>query len=837
MFKTLKKYAIFIHILLISVLALLEVYLIIKNNNIFGAKVDWFSQNVPFAEYFRNLFYNTKNIFPNLALHIGAGQNIFNFAYYGLFNPYIIITYLLPMLRIGDYFIFLSIFNIIVTSVGFYIFLIKNNYSKSLSFFTSLLIVFSTSFIFNSYNYILFVTYFPFLILALWGVKKYFDNEKSYLLVLSITLISLCNFYFLIPCLLCIILYALYYYFNNIENKSIKENLIILIKFLLRIFLGILIASFLLLPVFYVIISNRTTGFYNITLNSFLPNFNINQYMFKEFGLGLSFISIIALIYNIVYIKKGNRFLSIIIIIIFSIPIFNALLNGLLYIHNKVLMPFIPLVLILIIDMLKNIKEKKHSILPIIIISLILLLLLKLNRLIYIDFLITSMALFIYKRFQNNTFPFIMMLITIMIISVNHNIAKYIEFSKEDYSLMYDSIDNEIYNKIDENDKIFRLENAAVSNYLINYSNAENIFLPSVYSSTSNSYYSNAFFNIFNNNAYNKNVLTLKQDGNILFQKYMGVKYLLTDNNVPYGYTKVKEDGKHCLYKNENVNSIAFISNHILNYNEYNNLNFIEKIFAYNNNVITDNLSNNENLDIYYEVLLLENDFSINEKENISIIKDGEEFSIESKDNGKIILSLKEPLIDDFLIIRFKPNKIEKINSDLSITINGIKNIISEPTRKYFNNNTTFDYVISSNDVINELDIDFIEGLYQLSDIEIYRINKKYIDINDNIQVNIENTKNISDTIIGNVNVENDGYCVFTIPYDSGFKAYIDNNEVEIEMVNECFIGFKITSGEHEIKLVYEAPYSNLGKILSIISIIILLILLIFERKTNKKGT
>ena len=59
--------------------------------NIFGAKVDWSSQHSVFPEYFRQQFYRTGQFFPEFALNIGGGQNIYNFSYYGLFSPVVLI--------------------------------------------------------------------------------------------------------------------------------------------------------------------------------------------------------------------------------------------------------------------------------------------------------------------------------------------------------------------------------------------------------------------------------------------------------------------------------------------------------------------------------------------------------------------------------------------------------------------------------------------------------------------------------------------------------------------------------------------------------------------------
>ena len=65
----------------------------VLKNGVFGSKVDWISQHSVLPDYFRQLFYETGNLFPNFAPDIGGGQNIYNFSYYGLFSPLILLSY------------------------------------------------------------------------------------------------------------------------------------------------------------------------------------------------------------------------------------------------------------------------------------------------------------------------------------------------------------------------------------------------------------------------------------------------------------------------------------------------------------------------------------------------------------------------------------------------------------------------------------------------------------------------------------------------------------------------------------------------------------------------
>lgn len=68
-----------------------------------------------------------------------------------------------------------------------------------------------------------------------------------------------------------------------------------------------------------------------------------------------------------------------------------------------------------------------------------------------------------------------------------------------------------------------------------------------------------------------------------------------------------------------------------------------------------------------------------------------------------------------------------------------------------------------------------------------------------------------------------------TIPYNSGWKAYIDDKEVTPKKVQNTFLAFPINKGKHQITLKYTPPYFFLGLWISIISIGILGIINIKE--------
>lgn len=77
------------------------------------------------------------------------------------------------------------------------------------------------------------------------------------------------------------------------------------------------------------------------------------------------------------------------------------------------------------------------------------------------------------------------------------------------------------------------------------------------------------------------------------------------------------------------------------------------------------------------------------------------------------------------------------------------------------------------------------------------------------------------DHIKGTINVSKDQSCVYTsIPYDEGWKVYIDGKETEIYKTCDSLIGFDIEPGSHKLELKYSSDWYNAGAVISICGVV-----------------
>ena len=173
--------------------------------------------------------------------------------------------------------------------------------------------------------------------------------------------------------------------------------------------------------------------------------------------------------------------------------------------------------------------------------------------------------------------------------------------------------------------------------------------------------------------------------------------------------------------------------------------------------------------------------------------------------------------------------------SDAKIYIDGIKNNLTNPNWKYYNGNTTFEYVISAHNEqpLDRLRVKLMKGNYDIGEIKCYKMQIPQLSSVDKFV--FDKSKTRGDIIQGSIDVTNDGYFKLSVPYTEGFTAYVDGKKTEVECVDTSFVGFAISQGHHDIKIVFKAPMLRGGMLLSTGGAAILVILVSFEYYVKRR--
>ena len=663
----------------------------------YGSVIDWNCQHYMIPDYFRKLFYKTKDIFPDFAMNLGSGQNIYYLSYYGLLSPIILFSYLLPFISMKTYIQISSIFLVWLSVLLMYRWM-KTKVSTKLAMILSIIFMLSTPILYHSHRHIMFINYMPFLIMALIGVDKYFKENKKSLLIISIYLITSSSYFFSIGAIICVILYGIYVYIkNNIEinfKSFIKDG----IKFLLPIITGIMISSILLIPTFLTLLSGRSSSTSSINLLSlFIPNTNVNSFLYGAYSMGLTSIIFLSIIYGIIYLKREKKYICISMMMLFLFPIFTYILNGTLYVNSKVLIPFIPICILIISNFINSISKKDNLKLLIIIfiaISIVLILFNKNNILFIIDSLLLVLSLLIFYKFNKKS---IIIMSAFIIGLTNFISANYSEkyVNKNDIKVTNDLV--QLYKDAYKTDKSFyRISDKDNGLYTANNIIDVNTYQTTIYSSLSNQNYVDFYYNQLGNDILNRSTGQLSNPQNLLFNIYFGNKYIIGNKTDNIGYTYLKNINAEYLYLNKNTLPIGYSNNRLMSLKEYNKLKYPYNVEAMLNYTIIDKdiktnyITNIEKKNIDYT-------YTFN---NLTIDSENDYIKISAKDNATMKFSISDDLSKKILFIKFDMLESNSCSiGDSYIKINDITNKLTCKGWKYYNKNNTFEYTLSNSDL------------------------------------------------------------------------------------------------------------------------------------------
>ena len=834
----------YIPYLLLTGLTLFFCWMFVGRYGIFGAKVDWLSQHSVLPDYFRQQFYATGKLFPEFAANLGGGQNIYHFAYYGLYSPLILPSYLLPFVKMSDYIMAVSITGLTASVLLFYYWLKSRKTDTGTAFILSLMFLLAGPMIGQYSGQIMFVDYMPFLCLALIGVDRYFEQEKSGLFTVSVFLMIMTSFYFSIGGMLSLVLYGLHRYFEQREGNRVTVRSFLRdgLCFVRSMILAVLMSGFFLVPTALALTGGRSKE-QNISFASFfIPQITVERFAYSIYGIGLTTLVITVLLTGLLYRKVYEKVLTYGCVIVLVIPVFAYLLNGGLYIRDKVFIPFLPLLCYLISIYLEKCRKRELSfiagIVPYIITTIFVYIarnqfvskgigesiwkVLLAESILFLICYVLYCAMKIYHKEKKE----ILMLALPSVICLAVTMNTFYQMKPDRYvsRKLYRDVTGEqnrqaIKEALKDDAGYYRTEqmgsddeNAADLNRIWDVD--QNI--TSIYSSAYNPDYQTFRQKTFGLEEPFRNGMMQSVSKNPVFQRMMGVRYIVSDSDVP-GYTLVKKCGTTDIYQNKDAAPVMYATDRVMTEEEYKKL-----AFPYNQTAFLEYAvvgehteSSDQNIMTAYAPVSLKMD------NNRST--GGAEQKTMQQEGKKQILFLR------FRVDNAHPNK------DVAVWINGIRNKLSAKDHVYYNENKIFTYAVPLKDGEDNISVTFGKGKYRLRHVQAYLGSlpeRSELLYQSEIQVDKKQTED--NVIQGTIHVKKDGWFITSISYDKHFKIYIDGKETEIQKVNTAFLGCKIESGNHEVKIIYHAPGTTTGKVLSLIGIAGFVLVLVQEKRKQK---
>ena len=836
----------YIPYLLLTGLTLFFCRMFVGRYGIFGAKVDWLSQHSVLPDYFRQQFYATGKLFPEFAANLGGGQNIYHFAYYGLYSPLILPSYLLPFVKMSDYIMAVSITGLTASVLLFYYWLKSRKTDTGTAFILSLMFLLAGPMIGQYSGQIMFVDYMPFLCLALIGVDRYFEQEKSGLFTVSVFLMIMTSFYFSIGGMLSLVLYGLHRYFEQREGNRVTVRSFLRdgLCFVRSMILAVLMSGFFLVPTALALTGGRSKE-QNISFASFfIPQITVERFAYSIYGIGLTTLVITVLLTGLLYRKVYEKVLTYGCVIVLVIPVFAYLLNGGLYIRDKVFIPFLPLLCYLISIYLEKCRKRELSFIAGIVPYIITTIFVYIARNQFVSkgigksiwkvllaesilFLICYVLYCAMKRYHKETKEILMLALpSVICLAVTMNTFYQMKPDRYVSRKLYRDVTGEqnrqaIKEALKDDAGYYRTEqmgsddeNAADLNRIWDVD--QNI--TSIYSSAYNPDYQTFRQKTFGLEEPFRNGMMQSVSKNPVFQRMMGVRYIVSDSDVP-GYTLVKKCGTTGIYQNKDAAPVMYATDRVMTEEEYKKL-----AFPYNQTAFLEYAvvgEHTESLD--QNIMTAYAPVSLKMDNNRTT--GGAEQKTMQQEGKKQILFLR------FRVDNAHPNK------DVAVWINGIRNKLSAKDHVYYNENKIFTYAVPLKDGEDNISVTFGKGKYRLRHVQAYLGSlpeRSELLYQSEIQVDKKQTED--NVIQGTIRVKKDGWFITSIPYDKHFKIYIDGKETEIQKVNTAFLGCKIESGNHELKIIYHAPGTTTGKVLSLIGIAGFVLVLVQEKRKQKNN-
>lgn len=809
----------------------------------FGSESDWLSQHVAVAQSLRQTMLEQQSILPQW-IGLGGGSSTYDFAYYGLLRPDVLFSCLVPGIEMKYIIAGYAILEAIASAQLTRIWLRKHGKSEVVSFAGAVLLISSSCF-YQAHHQIMFVNYIPFLILGLIGTDRLEKTGKAGLVTISVVLIILHSFYYAPACICVIFLYAC---FRKIRKHPGNEVNIKTVATAMGA--AVTMSAVLLIPTALAILSTSKDGGSAAGEQLRILDPGLEGLLYSPYGCGMTLLALYCLLLALLQKDKARRFLAAVLLAAMALPAVSLALNGFLYARAKILIPFLPLLVLVCTETLEEQWEQpaKFYWLPLIF-SFAPALFSQWQPLILADgCILIFWAVWWNCRRQTEsengkrkTMRFWLILLVPVCVSLGVNLSDgglheiFQELgipTKETWLPSNDKTQQHIPQQLIADTvaaEDYRYEILADSFMNVNVLGSGNLRRTSMYSSVSNGAYGTFFYDVMGNAISFNNRVALVAGKNPVFNEFMGIRYVLSKKgSEPYGYQVRETCGDYVLAENEKVRPICYGisgSGRLLSREAFERLDFYDALEALSSMTITENGG----------AKTFEGHFTERRPEEVFTEGGLEQLLGSHREEKRFDLEFEKEMSEKVMVLRFDVNRLD--GKEVVISIGGVKNKLSSVSAPYPNGNRTFTYVLDM-EGIERLSVTMSAGEYDITGLELYEIEKMYLGntgIIPAVSLEKEDSEEGANLVYrGEIQMEEAGYFVTSYPYRNGFEVLVDGKPAEPGKVNTVFLGVELEEGAHQIEIRFNAPGYRAGCLVSIGGAAVFLIYCIYQRR--KRG-
>lgn len=744
---------------------------------------DYLSQHTKFLDYMRQSFWTSGDFFPQWTMNYGLGQSFVIFLYYGLYNPLLMIMYLLPHMQSQYLLQFILLILIVINTLAMTKLLYLNNVSGRLNTFVAVLSSFSGVLFFHISTHPMFIYYLPIMTCSLVALHYLAASSKKSGYMFAVGLIFFTNFTFA-PAIS--IYQFLYYVSILIERKSLSIKK--LVEFFYSYLIGVLMGMFVLIPTvaFMMESSSRDSSSYLLGAPTYKVLQIVNTLSLYTYVSGVTIVILVALIGTLVFRRKLHTYILVVPIIMINVFTFiNYFLNSFQYTQVKQYIMIIPIYWLLFAKVASDVSRR--AFLGLAIVASLIVMILG-NMLItptdYGLFILSVVLVIIVVNYQQSVIAYPAMIGLAVLMSMTASSFTPIE-TVDAIPKIQPAEEFTPYRVINGRNQILSLSE----------------FIPTVYTSLENDKYVDIITTEYESTT---NGATRISDPDTFANAYYQNMYGISNeafavNPIVYGVT------------NDQVYPLA----------DYKNLDQTNRLYAANQGIFVEGEIDNQ----------YTSNFEVEEIYNSDI-----EFSMPTEYSTEYTIPTEYQ--NGIMTITFHAEIDELSKNKQNILINNLNNLAIYRDDYGINDNTTITFIVNTyeNPVLN---IRFMEpkGEITYSDINVtyqeldnFTDNKFTVTAPEAFEVDLNNFFEFD------LNLEQDGYLATTIPYANGYTITVDDQIVPVELINDLYIGAQLPAGQHHIKIEFEIPTFKVSLAITTIAILVATITAVIELKQSRKN-
>ena len=334
-------------------------------------------------------------------------------------------------------------------------------------------------------------------------------------------------------------------------------------------------------------------------------------------------------------------------------------------------------------------------------------------------------------------------------------------------------------------------------------------------------------------------------DNRAELESLSNVKYYIARQNsegvLPYGFVLKDSRENYNIYENKNVLPFGYTYDKVLSYEDWNELNMLEKQDAMMKSVILDGETT-----LHYDGKDIEElPYTFTCEEGISM--KGNTIVVEDED---AVLSLHVKGHEDketyLLLDQLDFTDIYGVVED-DHTASSICVYTDENNPIYFSYLTKdHHYYFAKSDYtayfghapVTDINITFsLKGEYTFENLQVLEKSMEHYEeqIDALSAEHLEDVVFAADEVKGKISVDQNKYLLLSIPYSKGWKAYVDGKQAEVMQANQHYCALFLEAGDHELVMKYETPGLKPGALISLVSFALFGSYLWIYRKKAKK--